>query len=153
MQDDNINVEYVKQLIRDEGGYVSVATPPGPVTVIFTKCLSPIKRQDSLGDYIDETFLRYEKYVIEYNTWLGENFEGFRECIKEIINSTTKTTIFSIYKVGKIGNKLMIRLGWLNYYYGEQQEVSLEEAQILLANPPDHVSIEFLQDIKALYNL
>jgi thiaminase len=47
----------------------------------------------------------------------------------------------------------LLRFGWLNTYYGEQVEVSVEEAKELIKNPPKRMSTEYIQDLKTIYGL
>jgi hypothetical protein len=145
---ENLTLDHIKQIIIEEGGAVSDITPPGPVTVIFTKVVSPV--------YIGDTVLNdvYEKYCLEYSSYkLHENINNFRKTVKDIVSSSTKTTIFSLYQLIKMEDYILLRFGCLNSYYGEQNEVSIEEAKDLIKNPPTRMSVEYIQDLKAIYGL
>jgi len=145
---DNLTLDDIKNIIKEEGGYVSPITPPGPVTVIFTKCITPIYSGNNI---IKE---QYDKYSIEYQTMVFDDLEEFRKNAKKIIESSTKKTIFSLYTfIRKSDLEYMLRLGWLNNYYGEQVEVSVEEAKEIIKNPPKDVSYEYVQDLKNIYCL
>lgn len=145
---ENLTLDDIKNIITEEGGYVSPIKAPGPVTVIFTKCITPIYS----GHNIIKEY--YEKYAIEYGTVFFYDLEEFRKYIKEIIDNSPNKNIFSLYALGRKTDSLyMLRIGCLNNYYGEQVEVSVEEAKEIIKNPPENLSYEYVQDLKNIYRL
>lgn len=155
MQKDNI--EYVKQLIREEGGYVSCVEPMGPVTVLFFTVRQQMYEQMKGGELIPMKMPRYERTSLEFQLACFDDVDELRPYIREIIKSSDgMLPVFSIYKVYRgEDNKLYIRLGFINHIYGgkDTTEVTYEEARELLKNPPDYPHPIHWIDMKTVYKL
>lgn len=155
MQKDSI--EYVKQLIREEGGYVSCVEPMGPVTVIFCKCYDPIYEMKG-GEKILLPSPRHERTCLEYGLYIYDNLDGLKQEVKNCLDISEKygtmMPIFSVYEVYKKDDKFYIRMGVVDHMYGKTTtEVTYEEAIELLKNPPDYPHPIHWIDMKTVYKL
>lgn len=149
---ENLTLNDIKKIIREEGGIVSEIIPLGPIWVLFSRNKEPISINGEAPRFY------YEKYAIEMGSFCfvkNNGIDGFREEVKAVIkNSKSDTVIFSLYTLGKDkhGN-LCLRFSYINYYNCPQIEVSVEEAREIIKNPPENLSYEYVQDLKNIYCL
>jgi len=140
------NIEYIKQLIQEEGGYVSCVEPMGPLTMLFFT----IRPENT------ET-VRYDRRMLEYDIWRLDDADELRPHIRDIIaDSNGMAPVFSVYRVYRNpDNKLIIRAGWINSIWGGKNttETTYEEAKELIKNPPDNQSHIHWEDMKTVYKL
>lgn len=151
------NIEYVKKLIREEGGYVSCVEPMGPVTVLFFTVRGQIYEQLKCGELVPMEMPRYERVSLEFQLARFDDVDELRPSVREIVESSDgMLPVFSVYKSyrGEDG-KLNIRLGWINHIYGgkDTTETTYEEARELITNPPEYVHPTHIQDLKTVYKL
>jgi hypothetical protein len=155
MQKDSI--EYIKQLIREEGGYVSCVEPMGPVTVIFCKCHDPMYETKG-GEKILLPSPQHERTCLELPCYVFDELEDIRQEIKDRLSISklygTMNPIFSVYQVFKLNGKFHIRMGVVDHMYGKTTtEVTYEEAEELLKNPPNYPHPMHWIDMKTIYKL
>lgn len=150
MHNDNIDIDYIKNIIREEGGHVSISPSNYPVTLIFTKVLTPLTCVED-GVTITTTE-NYAKYNVEAATMRVKDIEEFKVNIRALLEYRSYAIIW-ISSVRLIDDYICIRLGYLTEFYGEQRELTRDEAIEMVNNPPKSVSDTYIQDLKAVYGL
>lgn len=141
----NLTLDDIKNIIREEGGYISCVDMKGPVTVLFMVHDAP--------NYKDNIYTRYSVECTSFN--LSEKgIEGFRQFIRNVIDSDFRTAVFCPYSIVTDNNgDILFRLAFFNNHLF-QREITIEEAKKLIENPPDNVSqAYFIHDIKTIYGL
>lgn len=142
----------IRKIITDLGGYVSVTDTNHPVTVIFTKVMTPVYIQSDNGSFVEDPQIRHEKFCLEMGIQCVESLDDFKQTVREILHDNTQT-IFKLHSCEYRNGKYCIRYGHLNSWYGQQREITHAEAVELINCPPLNLSHIYITYLKAIYNL
>ncbi|HRO65814.1 MAG TPA: hypothetical protein PKU78_06330 [Candidatus Dojkabacteria bacterium] len=147
--------EQVRQIIKDNGGYVSIIDSPGPITLIFTHV-----RSDKGNKYPRNSDIYWQKMAVEMGTYKVENLHDFgKNTVQGILNESNlynKIPIFKLYTAERVGDIIYIRMAFLNSFFGDQVEIDMDTAKEIIADPEKfglQDRYEFIKDLKVIYGL
>ena len=148
---EDLTLDDIKNAIEEMGHYVSEIRLKGPCWVVFVKRFCEKTNKLIFGKYAVESGTRKIKNIDDLKSIITEN-EVFwkQDDIKPI---------FSLYTLEKIHNYLSgeswyaLRYTILDNFLKGSTEITIEEAKEILKTRRDDVSMEFYQDLKAIYDL